>query len=270
MKEMMSTLKPFGKSEVFDEVVGNGYVSNIFEIFGCYGYAVGIVTVILFVLFTASIIIGCFRSHGKMKLAVQAAAVIFTIRTFTSVLEVFGLAWFYHSSIMLISLNGGEYTAAGIIIGLIFAVNREKSVKGDGTEQSETVIQAENKTVIDIHSKGEYPSDALSNYVEYEFYVDGIKCASMEGFLQSLKFKNTEKQKKVCLLSASEAKNSSRRSFAQLRWEMTHTLYWQGKAINRYSDEYQKLIDKAYSELSKNEEFIKALKASGKTFLFIL
>lgn len=135
VKEMMSTLKPFGKSEVFDEVVGNGYVSNIFEIFGCYGYVVGIVTVILFVLFTASILIGCYRSQGKMKLAVQVAAVMFVIRTFTSVLEVFGLAWFYESSMMLVSLNGGDYTVVGVIIGLIFAVNREKPVKGGGEEQ---------------------------------------------------------------------------------------------------------------------------------------
>ena len=132
VKEMLSTLKPFGKAEGFDEVVGNGYVSNIFEIFGCYGYVVGIATVILFVLFTASILIGCFRSQGKMKLAVQVAAVIFAIRIFTSVLEVFGLAWFYESSMMLISLNGGDYTAVGVIIGLIFAVNREKPVKGNG------------------------------------------------------------------------------------------------------------------------------------------
>ncbi len=42
--------------------------------------------------------------------------------------------------------------------------------------------------MIDIHSKGAYPSDALSNFAAYEFMVDGIPCASMEGFLQSLKF----------------------------------------------------------------------------------
>ncbi len=122
-----------------------------------------------------------------------------------------------------------------------------------------------NTEVIDIHSKGEYPSCALSNFAEYEFYIDGIKCLSMEGFLQSLKFRNTEKQKKVCLLSGVNAKNSSRRTWAQLRWRLTHNLYWQGKRINRYSDEYQILLDRAYAELSKNENFIEALKlSSGK------
>lgn len=134
VKEMLSTLKPFGKSEVFDEVVGNGYVSNIFEIFGCYGYVVGIAMIVLFVLFTASILIGCFKCHGEMKLVAHIAAITLVIRIFTSVLEIFGLAWFYNSSMMLISLNSGDYTAVGVIIGLIFAVNREKTVKGIGAE----------------------------------------------------------------------------------------------------------------------------------------
>lgn len=117
--------------------------------------------------------------------------------------------------------------------------------------------------IIDIYSKGEYPSGALSNFAEYEFYVDGIKCCSMEGFLQSLKFRNPAKQRQVCLLTGAEAKNSSRHVFSQLRWRITHNLCWQGKRISRYSDEYQKLLDRAYSELSKNEEFAKALKSSS-------
>lgn len=113
--------------------------------------------------------------------------------------------------------------------------------------------------VLDIHSKGEYPSCALSNFAEYEFYIDNIKCLSMEGFLQSLKFKNVKKQKQVCLLSGKEAKNSTRHTLAQTRWRITHNLYWQGKRINRFSDEYQELLDRAYYELSKNTDFTRAL-----------
>lgn len=114
-------------------------------------------------------------------------------------------------------------------------------------------------STIDIHSKGEYPSCALSNFAEHEFCIDNVKCSSMEGFLQSLKFKSGKKQKQVCLLSGKEAKNSTRHTLAQLRWKTTHNLYWQGKRINRFSDEYQKLLDRAYCELSKNKDFIKAL-----------
>lgn len=116
---------------------------------------------------------------------------------------------------------------------------------------------------IDIHSKGEYPSCALSNFAEHEFCIDNVKCSSMEGFLQSLKFRSIKKQKQVCLLSGKEAKNSTKHTLAQLRWRTTHNLYWQGKRINRFSDEYQKLLDRAYCELSKNKDFIKALDESG-------
>lgn len=120
-----------------------------------------------------------------------------------------------------------------------------------------------NKTnIIDIHSKGEYPSCSLSNFAEYEFYIDNVKCSSMEGFLQSLKFISNKKQKQVCLLSGKDAKNSTRRTLAQIRWRTTHNLYWQGKRINRFSDEYQKLLDRAYEALSENPYFQKALSAS--------
>lgn len=116
------------------------------------------------------------------------------------------------------------------------------------------------KSIIDIHSKGEYPSCALSNFADHEFYIDNVKCSSMEGFLQSLKFKSIKKQKQICLLSGKEAKESTRHTIAQFRWRITHNLYWQGERINRFSDEYQKLIDRAYEALSKNPGFQKALR----------
>lgn len=118
------------------------------------------------------------------------------------------------------------------------------------------------RTVIDIHSKGDYPSGALSNFAAYEFAVDGVECFSMEGFLQSLKFRSSAKQKRVCKLVGSQAKKSSRHTFSQLRWRITKTLYWQGKKINRFSEEYQELLDRAYDELGKNEKFKEALIAS--------
>lgn len=115
------------------------------------------------------------------------------------------------------------------------------------------------KNTINIHSTGRYPSCALSNFAKHEFYIDNVKCSSMEGFLQSLKFKSVKKQKRACLLSGTDAKNSTKCTLAQIRWRITHNLYWQGKRINRFSDEYQRLLDRAYCELSKNKDFIKAL-----------
>ena len=48
---------------------------------------------------------------------------------------------------------------------------------------------------MDIGSQNGYPSGALSNFAPHPFEIDGIKCNSMEGFLQSLKFSNPEMQK---------------------------------------------------------------------------
>ena len=44
-------------------------------------------------------------------------------------------------------------------------------------------------------------------------------------------------------------------------------LYWKGVEIDRHSEEYQKLSDKAFDALAKNTSFQKALIASGKSTL---
>ena len=84
---------------------------------------------------------------------------------------------------------------------------------------------------MDIRKGGDYPSNALSNLAPHEFIIDGIKCASMEGFLQSLKFKNVDMQIHICTLTGSYAKKSG----ANKNWQEKQTLYWKGKPIKRNS-----------------------------------
>lgn len=117
-------------------------------------------------------------------------------------------------------------------------------------------------TVIDIYSKGDYPANILSNFANNRFIIDGINCASMEGFLQSLKVKSIKRQRQICMLSGIEAKKAPS-SYDNIRWKLTGKLYWNGKCINRYSDTYQKLIDRAYLSLYKNTTFRKALNDSA-------
>ena len=112
---------------------------------------------------------------------------------------------------------------------------------------------------IDIYSKGDYPSNVLSNFYPNEFTFDGVKCGSMEGFLQSLKYKNAKKQQKICLLSGKEAKKKGKYKFL---WKLTGNIYWQGKKIKRTSSEYKNLIKNAYEALSQNQEFLNAIKAT--------
>lgn len=117
---------------------------------------------------------------------------------------------------------------------------------------------------IDIYSKGEYPSDALSNFYAHSFVLDGRNYASMEGFLQSLKVKNAAKASKICALSGAKAKAAGKRHSL---WKLTKTLYYNGKPIKRDSAEFDSLITKAYDALFENEKFKAALKGSENKLL---
>jgi predicted NAD-dependent protein-ADP-ribosyltransferase YbiA (DUF1768 family) len=116
---------------------------------------------------------------------------------------------------------------------------------------------------MDIGSGNKYPSNALSNFSPHPFVIDGIECNSMEGFLQSLKFKSPEMQEEVCKLVGYAAKKKGRNK----NWQQSQTLYWRGNPIERSSSEYQDLLDRAYSALYKNSKFRNALEASGTAVL---
>ena len=118
--------------------------------------------------------------------------------------------------------------------------------------------------IIDIHSKGEYPANQLSNFYPHIFVLDGIYCQSMEGFLQSLKYKNVEKQRKICHLSGKEAKIAGKRRFL---WKIHGRVHWNSKSYFRDSQEFEELIKIAYTQMyNQNADFKKALASTiGKT-----
>jgi hypothetical protein len=117
---------------------------------------------------------------------------------------------------------------------------------------------------MDIGSKSGYPSSALSNFAGHRFQIDGVECYSMEGFLQSLKFKEPEIQKEVCKLIGKKAKFRGKPK----KWWRTQTLYWQGVEIKRDSVEYQYLLDRAFQAMyDQSKTFRSALEASGKATL---
>lgn len=116
---------------------------------------------------------------------------------------------------------------------------------------------------MDIGSKSGYPSSSLSNFAPHAFVLDDVQCASMEGFLQSLKFSNPDMQVEVCKLVGITAK----RRGSKKNWKTTQTLYWRGKPYKRDSEDYQKLLDKAYYALSQNASFQRALLATGNSSL---
>lgn len=117
---------------------------------------------------------------------------------------------------------------------------------------------------MDIGSKSGYPAGALSNFAPHPFTLDGMECASMEGFLQSLKFSGEDMQRHVCTLVGGAAK----RKGAKKNWQRNHhTLHWKGQPINRLGDDYQELLDRAFAALAENDGFRRALLATGNAVL---
>ena len=116
---------------------------------------------------------------------------------------------------------------------------------------------------MDIGSSKGWPSSSLSNFAPHPFIIDNIECASMEGFLQSLKFKSPEMQIEVCKLIGKAAKFKGKKK----KWWRDQTLYWQGESIKRDSEEYQELLKRAYDALFENESFRRALEATKGAIL---
>lgn len=116
---------------------------------------------------------------------------------------------------------------------------------------------------MDIGSGSGWPSCALSNFAPHPFVIYDVVCASMEGFLQSLKFKEPEMQVEVCKLVGKAAKFKGKKK----KWWQTQTLFWQGQTFKRDSKEYQELLDRAFDALSTNTSFQKALLATGTATL---
>jgi predicted NAD-dependent protein-ADP-ribosyltransferase YbiA (DUF1768 family) len=117
---------------------------------------------------------------------------------------------------------------------------------------------------MDIGSKHGYPASALSNFSPHPFVLDGVEVASMEGLLQSFKCPYPEVQKEMCKLVGFAAKKRGK----GYKWQKTGKLHWQGKDYDRFEQEYQDLLNHAYSQLYKqSESFRNALRATGDAVL---
>ena len=102
---------------------------------------------------------------------------------------------------------------------------------------------------LDIRSNGLYPSGVLSNLCSNSFRFDGMVCGSMEGFLQSLKQQDLDKQRQICSMKGGNARKRSVTS-----WQIDQIVWWKGHTINRQSDEYQMLVRMAYKAMFEQSE----------------
>ena len=113
----------------------------------------------------------------------------------------------------------------------------------------------------DVGSTNEGVFGKLSNFTSFSFEIDSIRCNSMEGFLQSLKFEDQEIQEQICALKGFDAKRKG--TARNLYWKAKKGLWWKGMFFPRDSKEYQKLLNRAYTELYKNEGFKNCLIEAG-------
>ena len=119
---------------------------------------------------------------------------------------------------------------------------------------------------LDIGSKANYPAGELSNFAAHEFELDGVKCSSMESFLQALKFDKPHLQAEVCKLNGIKAKQCGNERNNQ--WKLKQGLWWQEKLYPRKSVEYQRLLDRAFLVLTNaSEKYRQALLATGDLIL---
>jgi len=119
---------------------------------------------------------------------------------------------------------------------------------------------------LDIGSKANYPAGELSNFTAHEFELDGVKCSSIESFLQALKFDKAYVQVEICKLNGIKAKQRGNERNNQ--WKLKQGLWWQGEIYLRKSIEYQRLLDRAFFELVKaNEKYRQALLDTGDLIL---
>jgi hypothetical protein len=116
--------------------------------------------------------------------------------------------------------------------------------------------------MLDIKGNSSNPLVArLSNFTARPFVFDGVPCAGLEGFLQSVKCQDVLIQKEICAMKGRDAKQQGTEYDT---WKDSQILWWNGKPYSRSSREYLLLVTKAYDAVFKQDKsFAEDLRNSG-------
>lgn len=96
---------------------------------------------------------------------------------------------------------------------------------------------------------GKGPSfSQLSSMAHHEFAIDGVKCKSLEGFIQSLKCEKASQQASVCSDKPKAAKERGKKLIA---WESGGRVFWKGEAIDRHSLRHKDFIEGVVKEVAR-------------------
>ncbi|MBQ8425134.1 MAG: hypothetical protein IJX17_03820 [Clostridia bacterium] len=125
----------------------------------------------------------------------------------------------------------------------------------------------EGETYLDVGYKlKNSKSKVLSNLFPMQFTFKGKKVNSIEGIMQGIKYQDIKTQNLVLKYSGMDAyhiRACNENDF----WGETGILYWQGKPIDRHSEEYQIFIDEIFISALSNPLYERALLSSDKYIL---
>ncbi len=105
----------------------------------------------------------------------------------------------------------------------------------------------------------------LSNLFPYEFEFRGKKLYSIESFFQGIKFENIEMQNLV--FNYSGLTSNHVKVCSGYDWKETGILYWQGNKIDRYSKEYDDMVDELYISAIQNPLYRNTLLTCDKLII---
>ena len=110
------------------------------------------------------------------------------------------------------------------------------------------------------------PAGKCSNFPPSPFTIDGVWCASAEGFIQAIKHDNPEMQIEICKLVGRKAKFKGKKLNKKVR--RTGKVFWQGREIVFRSQEHMDLIERALrAKFTQNLSSRRALLATGNATL---
>ena len=155
-----------------------------------------------------------------------------------------------------------------------YAFNQKQLIEKEGkiycedelVSDGDDILIGESDKWINVGFKIKEPlPKMLSNLFPYEFKFKGKKLSSMEGFFQGIKFVDKKVQNYVLKYTGIQAVYTKYAS--DYDWRETGYIYWQGKKINRFSKEYELLIDELYISAIQNPLYRLALLKSSKPLI---
>ena len=116
----------------------------------------------------------------------------------------------------------------------------------------------------DISDERGYPYGMLDPSAPVRFEIDGVRCASLQGFLECLKFDKVADQKNISKYVGKSAIKRGQNKDNPGNQKADRILYWQGESFKRNGKEFDDLMHRVFREMAQNANYQKALLLTEK------